>query len=103
MSSGVETVSEGTVTFTVFSGTTVIGSAVSAHVVNGSASANYVLPAGTTVGSYIIVVVFDGGVDFGTSDSTQSLTISPATTSTVAESAAVTFNPDGETVTLMPP
>src|SRR5207247_85701 len=54
VTSAAGTVNEGTETFTVLGGNTVIGSPVTVNVVSGAASASYALPAGTPAGSYTI-------------------------------------------------
>jgi ELWxxDGT repeat protein/autotransporter-associated beta strand protein len=60
------TVTQGTVTFSVFNGATQIGSSVtSGTVANGTASAIFTLPAGTPVGAYSVHVSYSGGVNFG--------------------------------------
>jgi streptogramin lyase len=70
------TVNEGTETFTIVSGNTVIGSAVTVNVVNGAAGARYVVPGGTPKGTYTIRAVYNGTIDFGgSSDSTHTLTV----------------------------
>ncbi len=57
-----QAVNVGTVTFTVKSGNTVIGSPVtSATVVSGTASASYTIPARQAAGSYTIVADYSGG------------------------------------------
>jgi hypothetical protein len=84
-------VSEGSVTFTVLSGTTPVGSLVSGSVSNGSASATYTLPAGTAAGSYTVQVVYSPGPDFATSsDSSHSLIVIPAVRVTGAANNLVT-------------
>ena len=55
-----ETVNEGTVTFTILNGTNVIASAADIQVINGTASTAYTLPPGTLVGEYILEVVYIG-------------------------------------------
>lgn len=71
------TVNEGMVTFTVLSGGTPVGTAVSAPVVSGSASIAYVIPAATPAGTYAVQAAYsDGGGAFGSSsDSSHTLTI----------------------------
>jgi virginiamycin B lyase len=72
------TVNEGTATFTVVNGATVIGSPVTVNVVSGMASADYVLPPGIPSGTYTIEARYNGTPDFtGSSDSGHSLTINP--------------------------
>ncbi len=74
------TVGAGTVTFTVSSGTTQIGTAVgNVAVSNGTASASYTIPAGTAAGDYTVTAVYSGTTNFSASTSTTgTLTISPA-------------------------
>ncbi len=76
VTSSAGTVNEGTETFTILNGTMVIGSAVTVDVVNGTASASYVLPAGTPTGTYTIQAVYNGTTNFGvSSDRTHTLTV----------------------------
>ena len=78
MTSSAGTVDEGTETFSILSGTTAIGSAVTVNVGNGTASASYVLPAGTSTGTYTIRAVDNGTADFpGSTDTSHSLTVNP--------------------------
>jgi hypothetical protein len=63
-------VNGGTVTFTVFQGTTQVGTlTVSGTVINGSAAASYTLPAGTATGNYTIQAAYSGGSGFAPSSS----------------------------------
>ena len=72
-------VNEGTVTFTVKQGLTVIGSpATSGTVSAGAAGMSYLVPAGTPTGSYTIEAAFNGSTSFNPSSGTSTLTISPA-------------------------
>jgi|GEM_PF-1596543 len=57
-------VNEGTVTFQVSDGNINIGSAASAAVVNGRATASYTLPADLAAKSYTIAASYSGGVKF---------------------------------------
>ena len=87
------TVSEGTETFTILSGTTPIGTPATVNVSGGSASASYELPGGTAPGTYTIQAVYNGTSNFlGSSDSSHSLTVSNAATTTAASSATTTFS-----------
>jgi hypothetical protein len=71
------TVGEGTETFTLLQGTTVIGTAVTVNVSAGAAAATYVLPGGTAAGTYTIKAVYNGTANFATStDTSHSLTVS---------------------------
>ena len=95
------TVNEGTATFTILSGTTVIGSPVTVDVSAGAASAVYALPAGISGGTYIIEAVYNGTANFfGGTDSSHILTINAAASVTAATSASTTFSTAGQEVTL---
>ena len=76
-------VNEGTVTFSVMSGTTLVGSTVTSTTVSaGAASVSYTLPGNSPAGSYTIVAAYNGGTDFAaSSDNTHSLVVHPAATS----------------------
>ena len=92
VTSSVGIVSQGLETFSILSGNTVIGSPVSVNVTAGAARASYILPGGTTAGTYTIQAVYDGSADYGSSmDSSQTLTVNTATTVTAAEAATATF------------
>ncbi len=80
------TVSSGTVTFSVFQGATQIGAATSpANVTNGSASASYTLPGGTSVGIYSIVASYTGAGGFtSSSDNTHLLAVTSASSCTTS-------------------
>ena len=95
-------VNEGTVTFTVREGATVIGAPVTSGTVSsGAASVSYSLPAGTAVGTYTIQAMYNPGPDFeGSSDSTQTLTVSAASSTTSASSASTPFSSSAQSVTL---
>ena len=95
------TVNEGTETFTILSGTTVIGSPVTVNVTAGAASASYALPAGTPAGTYTIQAVYSGTTNFrGYTDNSQSLIVSAAASATAAASASVTFSGSAQAVAL---
>ena len=94
VSSGAGTVDEGTETFTILSGMTVIGAAVTVNYENGSPGANYNLPAATTSGTFTIQAVYNGSADFlGSTDTTHELTVNQATTATAASNISATFRP----------
>ena len=103
---GMGTVNEGTVTFSVFDNGSQIGSAVTSGTVsNGDASAIYVLPGGTPVGTYIIVATYNPAPinpDYltSTSNKKQTLTVDPAPTATVAASQMAFFGSADQDVTL---
>lgn len=83
-------VNEGTVTFEVLQGSTQVGSAVSSSVVNGAAGVSFTLPAAASVGTYTIQASYSdtGGSFAASSDSTHSLTVVLAATSTSVTSSA---------------
>jgi hypothetical protein len=108
VTSSAGTVNEGTVTFTVESGATVIGTATTSGTVSGgNASVSYALPAGQVVGTYTIQAVYNPAVNFATSsDSTHSLTINPGAASAYRISDAASGAPtagvgDQLTITLV--
>ena len=87
------TVDEGTETFTILLGETVIGSPVTVNVSAGAASTSYELPAGTSAGTYIIEAVYSGTTNFlGYTDESQTLVISAAATASATASASATFS-----------
>jgi hypothetical protein len=103
VTSGAGTVNEGTVTFTIMQGSTVIGTKQSTSVdSSGHASVTYVLPAGTAAGSYTIDASYsDSAGNFATSsDTSHTLTVNPAPTSTLASDATANFSASAQTVTL---
>jgi len=83
--SGTGAVNAGTVTFSIFNGTTQVGTSVtSGTVTNGAVSATFTLPAATAANTYSIHVVYNASTPFATSsDSTHSLTIGKATASAI--------------------
>lgn len=97
------TVGEGTVTFTVKdSGGTQIGTPVQGTVSNGAASATFSLPSDEPAGNYTIAVSYsdtassftDGGDTSGT------LAVNAANTTTAASNATATFSSSAQNVTL---
>jgi CSLREA domain-containing protein len=96
------TVKAGTVTFSVFNGGTQIGASTSpASVANGSASASYTLPGGTSPGSYSIVASYTGAGSFtSSSDNTHTLTVSAAGTTTTASNQTTPSSSNSKSVTL---
>jgi hypothetical protein len=103
VTSGAGTVNEGTVTFTVEQGMTVIGTpTTSGTVTNGAASVSYTLPAGTPAGTYTIDAVYNPGADFtGSSDATHTLTVAPPVTLSPATLPGTTINtPYNQTITV---
>ena len=101
VTSSVATVAEGTVTFTVYNGTTQIGSSViSGTVSGGDASANFTLPAATVPGTYTIDATYNPGPDFQTStDNTHTLTVTPALTTLTAANVSTYFSSSSQVVT----
>jgi CSLREA domain-containing protein len=100
------TVNGGTVTFSVFSGATQIGGSVTSSAVSsGSAGATFTLPANTGVGTYSIHANYSGtttgtGDFLSSSDNTQNLTVTTASTTTSASNATATFSTLDQAVTL---
>ncbi len=95
------TVSESTVTFTVLSGATVVGTPVSGSVSSGSASVSYLLPAGTAPGSYTIKAVFNGTINFASSmDVGHTLTVGAAATTTAAANVTATYSTASQVIDL---
>ena len=73
------TVNEGTETFTILLGSTVIGSPVTVNVVAGVAGASYGIPGGTSPGTYTIQAVYSGTANFlGYTGNSQVLVINAA-------------------------
>lgn len=79
------TVNSGTVSFTL------LGTTVSANVVNGSASANFTVPGGTPAGAYTIQATYNPGPSLaGSSDSTHQLRIVNPSAANVSAQVTVT-------------
>lgn len=79
VTSGLGTVSAGSVTFTVIQGSTSIGTSATSPVSSGRATVFYGLPGGTAAGTYTIQAVYNAGGAFATSnDNTQTVTIGQA-------------------------
>jgi hypothetical protein len=96
-------VNEGTVTFSVYSGTTEIGTPVtSATVTAGSTSADFDVPSGTPAGSYTIQANYnDSAGNLNSSNNlgdTATLTVSAASTSTALTPPTVEVSTTGEPV-----
>ncbi len=81
-------------TFQLLNGNTNVGAAVtSGDVVDSKASVDYLLPAGTSAGSYTIKISYPDGPNYtGSSDSASVLAVTPAATAIVAADASVPFN-----------
>jgi len=94
-------VNQGTVTFTISSGATTIGTPVtSAALTNGTATVTYVLPGGTLPGNYTITASFSGGTKFAASSDTKTLTVSRAASTTTGVNATAVYNDNNQTVAL---
>src|SRR5262249_48635136 len=92
---------QGTVTFTVLNGTTVIGLPVTATPSSGLAKANFSLPAGTAPGSYTIQAAYAGTANFSSSsDTSHTLTVSAAVATTAGANATDTSRTAQQSVTL---
>jgi len=96
-----DTVDEGTVTFTVLDGSAVLGS-IQGTVTDGTAEANFTLPAGLAVGKYTIAVSYsDSSGNFrDDDDASGTLTVTPANVVTAANNVTTTYRPNPQTVTL---
>ena len=89
------TINEGTVTFGVYSGNTLIGSVQTVPEANGTASATYALPAGISAGSYAIQAQYSGDANYLPAiDTSHVLTITqaPTTVAGPAAPASTTYN-----------
>jgi uncharacterized repeat protein (TIGR03803 family) len=97
-----EAVNEGTVTFTIKQGSTAIGTVQGAVLSNGTASANFNLPAGQLLGSYAINVSYNDSlgnfIDGG--DTPGTLTITSAGIISTASNAATVFRTSSQSVKL---
>ncbi|OWK41894.1 hypothetical protein FRUB_03972 [Fimbriiglobus ruber] len=72
-------VNEGTVTFQILEGSTVVGTTTAINVIDGAAATTLTLPTGTPAGTYTILASYSGTANFSSdTDSSQSLTITPA-------------------------
>ncbi|HTU19358.1 MAG TPA: immunoglobulin domain-containing protein, partial [Gemmataceae bacterium] len=78
------TVGEGTVTFTVKNGSTVIGAPVQGTVSDGQASASFILPAGQAIGGYTIIVGYNDSrgsfIDSGDNNAALTVQLAPIVT-----------------------
>ncbi len=92
VSSTAGTVNEGTVTFTILSNGSPVGSSVSAGVTDDAASATYTLLAGTAGGAYTIQAAYSDPIDFSASTGTNSLTLSAASTTIVPSDSTATYS-----------
>jgi hypothetical protein len=95
-------VNQGTVTFTLYdSSNNQVGNPASGSVNNEAATANYTLPAGTTIGTYTIVANYQGNTNYAnSSDNTHTFTVGIATATTTASNASVTYATGNQNATL---
>jgi Bacterial Ig-like domain (group 3) len=94
-------VNEGTETFKILNGASVLGTPVTINVVNGSASVSYSLPPGVAGGSYVIQATYSGANNFaGAIDSAHQLAVTAAATQTSAANAATLYNTVAQTLAL---
>ncbi len=101
VTSGAGLVDEGSETFTILNGATVVGAPVTTGVANGAAGVTYTLPAGARRRTYTIEADYDGTTNFqAATDSAHHLTVSAAAASTAASTAAVTFKTTAQSVPL---
>src|SRR5439155_18787456 len=89
-------VNQGTVTFTVKNGASVVGAAVGdTTVVNGAASVTYPLPAGLAAGTYTIEAAYGGTTHLvarpATGDNGKTHTVNKATTPVPPATASVVY------------
>ena len=93
VNSAAGTINEGSVSFTVFSGSTQVAGPFVMSVSNGVASGDAFIPAGTATGTYIIDAVYNGTASFASSlPSSGNLTISAASTTSSASAASTSFS-----------
>ena len=86
-------VDEGTETFTVLLGSTVLGTPVTVSVSAGAAAANYLLPGGIGIGTYTIRATYNGTDNFlSFTDTSHSLIVGSVASATAAANASVIFN-----------
>jgi trimeric autotransporter adhesin len=94
VTSGSNTINEGTFTFTVKNsgGTTIGSTATSGTIASGAGSASYTLPGGSAAGDYSVEAVFNASTNFNTSSDTDAafeLTVGKASTSIDVANLAV--------------
>lgn len=97
----VNSVNEGSVSFQIMNGATNVGTAIAGVISNGNASVTYTLPAGTPAGTYTIAANYSGGTNFlASSDNSHTLTVTQATTTTLAATASTVYSLTAKSVTL---
>jgi hypothetical protein len=94
-------VSEGTVTFTVKNGSTLVGTAPGS-VSGGTASASFNVPAGQALGSYTIGVSYSDSTGnlLDSGDTSSTLTITPANVTVKASNVPAVYSPSAQTLSL---
>src|SRR5439155_576050 len=103
ISSGAGTVNQGSVTFTVKDGATVIGSTASGSVASGNASASYTLPGGSAAKTYTIEAAYTSGPTGSfadSSDNTKTLTVNKAAATANITDKTATYDTSEHAVTL---
>ncbi|MGL4424139.1 MAG: hypothetical protein ACRCZF_26020, partial [Gemmataceae bacterium] len=70
VTSEVGPVTAGSVSFGLFNGTTLVGTATPGAVVNGTATVTYTIPAGTAPGTYTVQATYGGTATFGAAGAT---------------------------------
>jgi hypothetical protein len=102
VTSAAGTVAGGTVTFTIESGSTPIGSPLIAMVSGGTAGGNYTLPGGTLPGTYTIAAAYSGAGNFAASpDNAHTLVVQPLAVSVAVAPPTETLTANvGQTVAL---
>ena len=101
VSSPAGTINEGTVTFTILDGATQVMAPIVLPVANGNASGSVQLPAGTASGTYDLHVAYDGTSNYAVSQPVDNvLTVTSASTTTIASDATVSFSPADQTIVL---
>jgi hypothetical protein len=90
VSSNGQSINDGTITFQLTNGGTNVGSPVtSAAVKSNTASVNYAIPLGTSVGNYAVLASYNSGGTFAPSmDNAKVLAINPAPLSATANNAS---------------
>jgi hypothetical protein len=96
------TINSGTITFTLFQGTTQIGTPVTSGAVSGGkASVSYVLPASTPPGSYTIQAYYNPGNNLVFSvDTVHRLTVTGLLTTTISGNASTSYADFSQSVSL---
>ncbi len=95
------TVNVGAVVFRLFSGGTPVGTATSANVSGGTATASYALPVSLAGGPYTVQAAYGGTTNLAASGSApKTLTVSPAATATATANRAAAFSGLDQTVAL---